>query len=75
VGTYAVGPKASVPYIQGVRGRDADRVDRTVLEWLKPRYTWYTKLAKEITGEEVRVVDRSLAKMVQAPIPLGKASR
>jgi hypothetical protein len=75
VGIYAVGAKASIPYVQGVRGRDADRIDRTILEWLKPRYAWYTKLVREITGEEVRVVDRALEKVVQAPIPLGKASR
>jgi hypothetical protein len=68
----AVGEKASIPYIQGVRGRDADRIDRSILEWLKPRYTWYARLVKEITGE-VEVHDRNLAKMVQAPIPLGKA--
>jgi hypothetical protein len=72
VGIYAVGAKASIPYVQGVRGRDADRIDRSILEWLKPRYTWYTKLMKEITGEEVRVVDRNLERMVQTPIPLAK---
>jgi hypothetical protein len=73
VGIYAVGRKASIPYIQGVRGRDADRIDRSVLEWLKPRYAWYTKLVKEVMEEEVKVVDRNLEKLVQTPISLGKA--
>ena len=70
VGVYVVGPKASVPYVQGVVGGDTERVKHDVAEWLFPRYMWYSKLVRERIGE-VMVVDRNLEAMVPKAIPLG----
>jgi len=70
VGIYAVGPKATVPYIQGTVGRDTERVKHGVAEWLFPRYVWYSRLVQERMGEVV-VRDRHLEAMVPKAIPLG----
>jgi len=70
VGIYAVETKMSIPYIQGLQGRNADRIDRTILKWLSPRYTWYTKLVKEVTGEEVDIAI-NMAQMVRPTLSVG----
>jgi len=70
VGIYAVGSKVSVPYVQGMVGRDTERIRHDVAEWLLPRYMWYAKLVENRIGEVV-VLDGNLEKVVPKAIPLG----